>query len=812
MLQDIRYGLKLLWKEKAFTITALATLALCIGANTAIFTVLNAVVLDPLPYPDSGRLVTMYNIYPGAGLGTDAGANSTPDYFDRKQLTDVFQSVALIGNNGYDVGAEGSPMRIDGQYVTPSYFRTLSVPPALGRAFTEDDAILGKEKFAILSHGLWKDMFAGSRNVLGKTIRLSGVPYQIVGVMPESFRPLGFEARVWIPFAFTPQQMSDDARHNNNWGMIARLQPRVTLEYARQRLAVVDKRNIEVSPKLRKLLEDARFQTKIVTTRDELVYSVRPTLYLLQAAVAFVLLIGCVNVANLMLVRANVRMKELAIRFSLGAGRMRMARQLLTESLTLAALGGLLGALTGYAGLHALLLLGAKELPRGGDIRLSGRALAFSAGIAVLTGIVFGLVPVFHLFRRDLNEIFRGNERTGTSERGAVWTRGALVACQVSLAFILLSGAGLLTMSFARLLSADPGFRPQHVLSAQISLPPARYQDDARRRNFLEAQLEALRRLPGVASAGANTALPFSGSKQDAVITIEGRTLAPGELPPVPYWNFIDAGYFRTMGIPLLQGRTIAESDTADAPRVAMIDQYMARKSWPKGDALGARVWMGADPKGPPWTIVGVVSSVKKSDLSEQNPMGEIYFPYKQQVPSNIRIVVKTATDDPRLIETIRRKIQSADPEMPVFDVKTMPERLAASMVNRRAAMALCLVFAGLALLLSAIGIYGVLAYTVAHRTREFGIRVALGAGVRDVVKMVVGQGVKLAAIGLAAGVAGAFALTRLMTSFLYGVKPGDPAVFAGVGVGLMLVALFASLIPSLRAARIHPAIALRHE
>jgi predicted permease len=810
--QDIRFAARLLRKSPAFTIAAIGTLALCIGANTAIFTVLNAVVLDPLPYPDSSRLVTLYNIYPGAGLGTDRGANSVPDYLDRTQLTDVFQSVALIGEGGYDVGAEGSPVRVNGQYVTPSYFHTLGVAPELGRAFTEEDATLGKEKFAILSHGLWKEMLGGDGAVVGKTIRLSGVPYQIVGVMPEGFRSPGSEARLWVPFAFTPQQMSDDARHNNGPVMMARLQPGVTLEYARQRLAVVDKRNIERLPKLRKLLEDAKFQTKIVWMRDELVKNVRPTLYLLQAVVALVLLIGCGNVASLMLVRVNVRMKELAIRFSLGAGRIRVARQLLTESLILAALGGALGVLTGYAGLRALLLLGAKELPRGGDIRLSGGALAFSAGIALLTGLVFGLVPVFYLFRRDLNEIFRGNERTGTSALGALWTRGALVVCQVSLAFVLLIGAGLLTLSFTRLLNVDPGFKPQHVLSAQLSLPRSRYKDDARVRNFLEAQLEALRRLPGVANAGANTALPFTGSNQDAIVMVEGHTLAPGELPPAPFWNFADAGYFQTMGIPLLEGRAIAESDTADAPRVAVIDQNMARKYWSRSEALGARIRMGAGETNPPWTIVGIVGSVKRRDLAEQHSQGEIYFPYKQQTPRSVRIVVKTTTDDLRLIETIRRQIQSADPEMPVFDVKTMPSRLATSMVNRRAAMVLCVVFAGLALLLSAIGIYGVLAYTVTHRTREFGIRVALGAGVRDVVGMVVGHGAKLAAAGLAIGVAGAAALTRLMASFLYDVKPGDPTVFVGVAAGLMAVALGASLIPSLRAARIRPAIALRHE
>ena len=810
MLTDLRYGLKLLWKEKAFTITALATLALCIGANTAIFTVLNAVVLDPLPYPDSSRLVTMYNIYPGAGV-TDGGANGVPDYVDRKAMTDVFQSLAIFRDTGFDVGAEGSPMRIDGQTVTPEYFHALGVAPALGRTFTPEDATLGKDKFAILSYGLWKDMYAGDRAVLGKTIRLSGVPYQIVGVMTESFQPIASKARIWAPLAYTPQDASDDARHNNGWAMIARLQPGVTLDYARQRLEAVDRRATERLPKLRKLVEDAKFQTKIIGTRDELVKSVRPTLYLLQAAVAFVLLIGCVNVANLLLVRANVRMRELAIRFSLGAGRLRMARQLLTESLTIATLGGLLGVLAAYGGLRALLLLGAKDLPRGGDIRLSGAALAFSAAIAVLTGIVFGLAPVFYLFRRDLNEIFRGNERAATGERGAMWTRGALVACQVSLAFVLLIGAGLLSLSFARLLKVDPGFKPQHVLTAQISLPRARF-NDTQARNFFTTQLEALRKLPGVTHVGLSTALPFTGNLQNAVIMVEGHTLAPGELPPVPFWNFVDSGYFGALGIPLLQGRLISEADTGDAPKVAVIDQTMARRYWPKGDALGARVHMGADTSNPARTIIGIVGSVEKRDLAHRDSRGEIYFPYKQQVPRFVRLVVKAVTDDRRLIETIRRQIQSADPEMPVFGAKTMPELVAASMVNRRAAMALCVAFGALALLLAAIGIYGVLAYTVTHRTREFGIRVALGASIRDVVGMVVGQGVKLAAAGLVVGAAAAFVVTRFMTSLLYEVQPSDPGVLLAVAAGLMIVVLAASLIPSWRAARIHPAVALRHE
>jgi predicted permease len=811
MFQDLRFGLKLLWKEKAFTLTALATLALCIGANTAIFTVLNAVILEPLPFAEPERLVSMYNIYPGVGV-TDRGANGIPDYLDRKQISDAFESVALFGEQGYDVGAEGAPMRIDGEFVTPSYFHVLRVGPILGRAFTEDDAVIGKERLAILSYSLWKDMFGRDRNVLGKDVRLSGMNYRIVGVMPQDFKPLLPDTRLWVPFAFTPRQTSDDARHSNNWSMIARLKPGVTVAYAQQRIDDLNRRNLERVPKFRKLLESARFGTKVVGLKDELVRDVRPTLYLLQAAVAFVLLIGCVNVANLMLVRSNIRMKEMAIRFSLGAGRWRLGRQLLTESLTLAVLGGLMGLFTGFAGVRLLVLLGSRDLPRGGDIRINGSVLAFSAAAAVLTGLIFGSVPILQLFRRDLNAVFRQTERTGTSERGAIWTRSALVVCQVSLAFVLLIGSGLLTMSFARLLSVDPGFRPEHVLTARFSLPRARYADDARVRNFVGNLLDSVRALPAVKGAGVTSYLPFSGNNNASVIMIEGYNLAPGENPPVPGWNHVDAGYFQALGIPLLRGRILTETDGTEAPRVAVIDQFMARKYWPKGDAIGARVRRGIGNIDPVSTIVGIVGSVKTGDLAEQNPVGQIYFHYKQFPPRAMHLVLKSDRDDAHLATAIRSRLRNADSELPLFDVKTMPERVSASMTSRRAAMIMCLVFAGMALALAAIGIYGVLAYTVTQRTREFGIRVALGAGARDVIGMVIGHGMKLAVIGLIIGVAGAFALTRLMTRMLYSVKPGDPLVFLVVAAVLMAVALTASLIPSLRAVRIRPAVALRYE
>lgn len=816
MLQDIKFGIKLLWKDKAFTVTALLTLALCIGANTAIFSMLNAVVLAPLPYPDSERLVALYNVYPGVGV-VDRGANSTPDYFDRRQMTDLFDSVALIGGWGYDVGSQGSPTRVDGQYVTPSYFQVLRAKPMMGRLFTEDDAVYKKDRFAILSYGLWSDMFGRDRQILGKDIRLSGEPYRIVGVMPEGFQPASGEARLWVPFSFEPRQTTDQARHSNNWSMVARLKPGVTLQQARVRIDALNRQNLERIPQIRKMIEDARFATRVLSLKDEMIRDVRPTLYLLQAAVAFVLLIGCVNVANLMLVRSNIRMKELAIRFSLGAGRWRLGRQLLTESIILAGLGGILGIATGFAGVRALAYLGAKDMPRGAHIEIDVAVMGFSALLAVLTGLAFGSVPVYHLVRRDLHEIFRQTGRTGTTERGAMWTRSALVVSQVALAFVLLIGAGLMALSFGRLLGVDPGFRPERVFAAAVSLPKARYPEDERIRQFAAGLLESAHALPGVAQVSLVTFLPFSGNSNASVVAIVGRALGPGEPPPAPAWNSVNAGYFQAMGIPLLQGRGFTEGDTEKAPRVVVIDEFFAHKHWPKGDAVGARIFRGVPgiPGGhhaDECTVVGVVGSVKTGDLAEQNAVGQLYFAFPQYPNRNFHLAVKTRGDDAHLAAALRSAMLRSDPELPLVDVRTMPERLSGSMRERRAAMTMCLVFAGLALLLSAIGIYGVLAYTVTQRTREFGIRMALGAGAGKVVGMVLGQGMRLAVLGLAIGVAGAILLTRLMASLLFQVKPGDPLVFAAVASALMAVACLASLVPSLRVTRIRPANALRHE
>jgi predicted permease len=808
MLQDIKFGLKLLWNHKAFSLAALLTLALCIGANTAVFTVLNTAVLRELPFPEADRLVKMYNLLPGLGVA-DRGANSVPDYLDRSKLTDVFEDVALIGGRGYDVGAEGSAQRIDAEYVTPSYFRVLKTQPILGRAFTDDEAVQGRDRVAVLSEGLWGEMFARDSNVLGRDIRLSGVTYKIVGVMPGTYRAINPERKLWVPFAFTPEQTTDDARYSYSWGMIGRLKRGVTLTAARQRIDALNKANIERS-QVRSLLENARFQTKIVGMKDEMIRDIKDTLYLLQAAVFGVLLIGCVNLANLMLVRTSTRMKELAVRFSLGAGRWRLARQLLTESVTISVLGGVLGIGVAYGCLRLFSYWGAQNLPSGTSIEIDGGVLAFMLAMTVLTGLAFGSVPLLHLFKRDLTEVFRGNERMGTAGRHALSLRAALVVSQVSLAFVLLIGSGLLTRSFMRLLAVDPGFRAENVATAQFSLPSSRYDEGARRRNFITALLEKVRSIPGVKHSGITTYLPFTGRLSWSGIMIEGRQLAPGENPPLPGWNTIDSGYLQAMGIPLLAGRNFSDGDGPDSMRVVLVDQFMAHKYWPNGNPIGAKIHRINSQD--MFTVIGVVGSVKAGDLAEQNPVGHLYFHYMQMVPDNMHVVLRGETDGITLTNALRRELSQADPELALFDTKIMPERMSSSLLNRRAAMVLWLVFAGLALLLAAIGIYGVLAYSVTQRTREIGIRMALGAQARDVLRLVLGQGVKVTLIGLAIGAGGAFFLTRAMSALLFEVKPHDPLVYLLTGGLLTAVALVASLIPSLRAVWIQPSEALRQE
>ncbi len=813
--QDLKFGIQLLTRNPAFTVVALLTLALCIGANSAIFTVVDSVLLRPLPYPDSDRLVMLYNIYPNVGV--NKGSNGVPDYLDRRQETEVFESLALMSFTSRAIGPEGRPRRVVAVTVTPTIFDVLKTQPVLGRGFTEDEAKEGHDKVAILSEELWREEFGGDPSALGSDIRIEGTPHRIVGILPAGFRLLSQETPLLLPFAFTQQQMSDDARHSNFCDMIGRLKPDVDIAQAQSKINLLNERNAERFPETRAILQSAGFATKVVDLHGELVEEIQPVLYLLLAGVAFVLLIGCLNIANLLLVRSSGRHKELAIRFALGAGRVRVARQLLTESVLLSILGGALGILVGWGSLRGLVALFSDRLPRVNQIQLDSSAILFTMGVALLAGLAFGAVPVFHVLRNGLESLLRESGRTGTAGVSTSLTRSALVVAQVSIACMLLVGAGLMTVSFSKLAAVDPGFKSENLYSSRVNLPQGRYPGQTELNGFVQRALTEIRALPGVESASLTSLLPFSGNNNASAISIENHPLQPGESPPVPHFSVVGPDYFKAMGIPLLKGRFLDERDTADTVASVVVDESLAERCWPNEDPIGRRLMNGIDGDSArndsTWrTVVGVVGKVRVADLATQDKVGTVYFPQTQNDSRNFALVVKAAGSQEGLADMVRESIAKVDPELPVYDSQTMGTRLAESLLDRRAPMMILLAFAGLSLLLSAIGVYGVLAYSVTQRTREIGIRLALGAQTRSILAQVLRQGAALVAIGLGLGLAGSLALSRIMSNFLFEVAATDPWVLAGVSLSLSLVALTACLIPSIRATRVDAVIALRNE
>ena len=816
LLQDLKFAARILWKDRGFAITALLTLGICIGANAAIFAIVNSTLLRPLPVPEAAQLVHMYNAYPAAGV--TAGSTGVTDYYDRLKETTVFQEQALYNTRGVTVGGQTEPQRVVAMVSTPSLLRLLQVHPIRGRVFSEEEGEIGKTNKAILTYASWQQWFGGQDTAVGRDVRINGEPFAIVGVLPQGFRFLDPDVKLWIPVAFSAQEKSDDNRHSNNWSYVARLKPGATVTRARQEIDALNARNLDRFPNLKQILINAGFHTVVVPLQDHLVRDVRSTLYLLWGGVVFVLLVGGVNVTNLMLVRASARMKELATRHALGAGLGRIAGQLLTETALLALGGAGFGLGLGYVGVRSLARLSLDATPQGTAVAMDATVVVFSVGLALALAILIGLIPSLSLRHMNLSQIFRDEGRSATVSRGARVVRRTLVTAQVAFAFMLLIGAGLLLASFQRVLAVRPGFDPTHVLTGRVSPPASRYKEDAQLIAFWNQLLDRVRQLPGVQAAGTTTNIPLGDDFSDSVILAEGYAMSPGESLISPFNSSVSPGYFEAMTIPLKRGRLFTASDDERAPKVLIIDERLADRFWKNGDPIGRRMWkpesageltQGPGPKSHFYTVVGVVGNVRTTGLTEKEPVGTYYYPFAQNAGRGMTLVTRTAGEPESLVSAIRQQVTAMDPELPFFAVKPMQLRVEESLVSRKTPMMLATLFGAIALFLAAVGIYGVLAYQVAQRRKEIGIRLALGSDGRRIFGLIVSEGLWLLCLGLGVGLAGAFAIRRAMASQLFGVQPMDPVVLALVTAVLAVVALLACAVPARRAARIDPLIAL---
>jgi predicted permease len=818
--QDVRFAGRLLWKDRSFSITTIATLALCLAANVAIFAVVNGVLLKPLPFPEPDRLVRFFNRYPGAGVET-GGSNGVPDYFDRRRDLAALEEQALFRESGVTVSGSGlgEAERLQAMQVTPTFFRVLQTQPYRGQLFSDEQGEIGQEKVVVLSHGLWQRLFGGRDDAIGQDLRLGGEPFRVVGVLPPGFVFLNPEIQLFRPAAFTAREKSDESRHSNNWQHFGRLKPGVTLEQAQSQLDAINAANFERFPQWQEILKNVRFGSEVLDFQSNLIGERRSTITMLWGGAIFVLLIGCVNVANLVLVRSTSRIRELATRHAMGATFGRLTRQALTESTVLSVAGGLAGLGLGWWALRAAPFFGFDRLPSGTSLSLDGTVIGFTMLLIAVVGIGVGLIPVIGMRRANMAQVIREEGRSGTQGRGPRLTRRALVTSQVAFALMLLIGAGVLLASFDRVLNIDPGFRAENVLTGTVSLPASRYRDDAALRTVTTRMLERLRAVPGVEGAGMTSTLPFSGSYSDSVILAEGYQMKPGESLISPSQVIASDGYFDAMGARLVAGRFFTAEDVEERPQVMVIDDRLARRFWPNGDALGKRLYFPTDinnmmakpAESQMWTIVGIVETLRLRGIvdTDSQRIGQYFSPLHQVPNRTLGIAIRTAQNPEAVTASVRREIAQIDPEMPFYGVRTLEERLSMSLMDRRTPMLLASGFAAVALFLAAIGIYGVLAYQVSQRRREIGIRMALGAESGSIFNLVLREGGAIVGAGAALGLVGAFFLRRTLQSQLYETGAMDPRVVAAVAATLIVVAMVACVLPARRAAKTDPLIAL---
>ena len=821
LLRDVRFAARHTWKDRGFSLTAILTLAVCIGANVAVFTVVWSVLLRPLPFPESDRFVLVANQYPNAGIGETA-QTSVPFYGERLESLTALEEQALYDLTGSTVEIEGVSQHILEMTTTPSLFRVLQVGTEIGRTFVEADGEVEAEPTVILSYGLWQQLYGGDPSAIGAQMERSGLPVTIIGVMPPDFVFMDPDVRLWVSTRFSAEAMTGlDNRHSNNWSHIGRLKSDARIEDVQAQVDQANAAEPDRFPQFAELLINVGFHSTVDRLQDVIVRDVRGNLYLLWGGAAFVFLIGLLNLSNLALAGSNLRIKEFGTRLAVGATRGHILRQLVTEGMMVAALGGLAGLAVATGILRALSVVGLNELPRAGDIRIDGVVLGLTIGISVFAGLVISLFPALHILRVKLSQVLQEEGRSGTGGRSHNRIRQALVVTQVSVTCVLVIGAAVLLISFGNLLDSDPGFDSDNVLTASINAPANRYQRGQELRSLVERILNAFGSVPGVQSAGATTVLPFSGSSNSNVIFAEGYVMQPGESLIAPRFSSVTPGYFEAMGIDLSEGRYFEARDTLDAPGVVVIDERLAGRYWPDQSPVGRRMYQPSSiddlleiTEDTRWfTVVGVVESVIFDDLTgDSNEAGAFYCPVAQAQARGMQFALKTTGNPPAVINSIRTALARIDPELPVFDGRTMRERLDLSLMSRRASMWLASAFAVVGLFLSAIGIYGILAYLVTQRSRDLGIRIALGSTSRQTFQLILREGLVLVSLGLTIGLGGAFALRRIIESQVYGVTPMDPILVSSVFTLVATIAVAASLIPAFRATRLNPATLLNEK
>ena len=817
--RDLAYAVRMLAKSPGFTLAAILSLAIGIGANTSIFSIINALLLRPLPYRDADRLVILWNRSPGLNITEDWF--STAQYFDIKTGHHGFEQVAIAIGGNYNLTGKGEPERVGTIRVSSNLLPMLGQAAAVGRIFAPNEDSPGRPATAVLSYGMWLRHFGADPKMIGKSVTLNGVPYEVVGIMPRAFSlprevlPTldgAEQADILLPLPM-PLGAAQNRDHED-YNIMGKLRPGVSIAQAQAEMDTITARLRHDYPQT--YPPNGGLTFGVVPLLEQVVGDARPTLFVLLGAVGFVLVIACANVANLLLARAVARQKEIAIRTALGASRLRIVRQVLTESMLLSLSGGACGVLLAFWSLHWIHVFGPKSVPRINDIGIDRVALVFTFVLSVFSGAVFGLVPALRVSRFDLHATLKDSNR-GTAGASAVWGRGhnmrrMLVISELALCVMLLIGAGLLIRSFVYLENVSPGFNPNQLLTLELTMSGPKY-DDPKAVGAAYRQLwSRLESLPGVTASGAVTSLPLSQMFAWGPITVEGRVPPPGE-------NFINADqrvvgghYFEAMEIPLRSGRFFNEHDTPASPKVVVIDEYMAQQLWPNQDPIGRRIHYGGITDKDPWeTVVGVVGRVKQYTLDSDSRIA-LYLPQTQYPTRAMNIVLRSAADPAALARAVKQQIHELDSDLPLYNVRTMNQRLDESLAQRRFAMLLLTLFAGVALALAVIGTYGVMSYLVNQGTREIGIRIAMGATHRAIERLIVWKGLALALCGVAIGTTGAFAVSRLMRSLLFGVTPFDPFTFVAISLLLTLVALLASYIPARRVAQIDPIVALRDE